>query len=122
MRPSRPSPHRRPSLDKGAALYDRDSSRNPCHVPCSLLVSGAEEPAVMKDYAERGFKVGTRKALLVGTDIALILPGCHPVKAKVMWSLGGMAGCRFEEPIREQLMRAALEKLPDAGAADGLPF
>ncbi len=76
----------------------------------------------MKDYAERGFKVGTCKALLVGTDIALMLPGCMPVRAKVMWSLGGMAGCRFEEPINEHLMRAALAKLPDAGAADGLPF
>jgi hypothetical protein len=109
-------------LDKGAALFDRETSRNPCHVLCGVLVSGAQEPAVMKDYAERGFKVGTRRALLVGTDIALVLPGCHPVRAKVMWSLGGMAGCRFEEPIREHLMRAALEKLSDEGAADGLPF
>ena len=76
----------------------------------------------MKDFAERGFKVGTRKALLVGTDIALLLPGCMPVRAKVMWSLGGMAGCRFEEPIKEHLMRAALEKLSNAGAPDGLPL
>ncbi len=76
----------------------------------------------MKDYAERGFKVGTRKALMVGTDIALMLPGCMPVRAKVMWSLGGMAGCRFQEPIKEHLMRAALENLSNAGDADGLPF
>jgi hypothetical protein len=109
-------------LDKGAALYDRDASRNPCHVPCVLLVSGAEEAVVMKDYAERGFKVGTRKALMVGADVSLMLPGCLPVRARVMWSLGGMAGCRFEEPINEHMMRSALEKMSIGGAADGLPF
>lgn len=104
------------------ALHDRNASRNPCHVPCILSVEGGEEWVVMKDYAERGFRVATRRALLVGSNVALVLPGCMPVRAKVMWSLGGMAGCRFDEPIKEHLMRLALEKASPAGNADGLPI
>ena len=77
---------------------------------------------MLQDYAERGFKIGTRKTLLVGTEIALLLPGCMPLQAKVMWSLGGAAGCVFKEPIREHLMRAALNKLSSLRDTDDLAF
>ena len=100
---------RQRQLEKGAIPFERDSDRNPCDLPCALLVHQGRVEAVLRDFSERGFRVSTPIALLVGSEAQLSLPGCMPVRAKVMWSLGGMTGCRFEHPIKEELMRMAIE-------------
>jgi hypothetical protein len=73
-----------------------------------LLLPEGEFEAVLKDFSERGFRVATPIILLVGSEAELVLPGCIPVQSKVMWSLGGMAGCRFHQPIKEELLRMAV--------------
>ena len=108
MRPVPSSARRKSQLEKGAIPFARDSDRNPCAVPCKMLVQHGEIGAVLRDFSERGFRVSTESLLFVGTEADLVLPGCMPVRAKVMWSLGGMAGCRFEHPIKEHLMRMAI--------------
>ena len=66
-------------------------------------------PAVLRDYHDRGFRVITEALLPVASPLKLVPPGCHPVDAKVRWSLCGQAGCLFDEPIKEELLTRALE-------------
>ena len=105
---------RQRQLEKGAAQFARDSDRNPCHVRCTLVLPHGNVEVLLRDFSERGFRVSTSSALLVGSEAQLALPGCMPVRSKVMWSIGGMAGCRFDQPIKEHLMRMAID---NAGAA-----
>ena len=100
---------RQRQLEKGAPQFARDSDRNPCHVRCTLLLQQWKVEVLLKDFSERGFRVSTPIALLVGSEAELVLPGCMPVQSKVMWSIGGMAGCRFNHPIKEHLMRMAID-------------
>jgi len=100
---------RQRQLEKGATQFQRDGDRNPCDVKCSLVLEHGAVEARLRDFSERGFRVSVPVALLVGSEAQLVLPNCMPVQAKVMWSLGGTAGCLFARPIKEHLMRMAID-------------
>jgi hypothetical protein len=75
-----------------------------------LRLEAGDEPAILLDYHDRGFQVSARRTLLVGTRLSLVLPNCLPVHAQVRWSLGGRAGCLFDNPVQEELVRVAIER------------
>jgi hypothetical protein len=101
---------RQQQLDKGPMHFERKPVRTLCRQACILVVDGREESAVLLDYHGRGFQVSTSRPLLVGTRLSLVLPRCFPVEARVRWSLGGRAGCLFEHPVQEDLIRQAIER------------
>jgi hypothetical protein len=82
------------------------AERTSVNIACILLVNGTEEQALLEDYTTRGFRVRCRKTLFVGSEISIVMPGCHPVQATVRWSLGGSTGCLFRVPVNSALIRS----------------
>ena len=59
----------------------------------------ASEVSVL-DLSERGFRVRTDDDLKVGSPLFVKLPGAEAVRAKIVWSRNGEAGCEFDEELR----------------------
>ena len=102
------APRLHPMIDLDTPMKERPL-RTPCEVTCTLLANGRTSDVMLVDYTDRGFRILSDDRLLVGTKIALTIPGCQPVAAFVRWSLGRSAGCFFEWPVRQENISAAVE-------------
>ena len=88
------------------------------------LDSGADFNATVRDLSRVGFLMDSATAMTAGELIYVELPRLGRVSARVAWTEGRLAGCRFLEPISSGALSAALLRavpndgpLPAAGAS-----
>lgn len=94
-----------------SALYDqRDEPRH--KIECVRASAGgeAEEPfmAQLEDISTFGCRLSGTDQLEIGRRLWLRLPNAAPITARVAWAQGSAAGCRFDTPISQGLMRSLL--------------
>ena len=61
--------------------------------------------AVLLDLSIYGCRLTTAADRAPGTRLLLRLEGGWPIPATVAWAEGGRMGCRFDEPIANEVMR-----------------
>lgn len=62
------------------------------------------------DLSAQGFRIDTTCALSVGMEVWLNLPGFEARAARVAWTEGFQAGCKFDEPFSEVVMASFLQR------------
>jgi hypothetical protein len=94
-----------------SALYDQRQERRH-RVECVRATAGGEEEipfvATLADVSTFGCRLSGADVLDEGKRVWLRLPGAAPIVATVAWTRGDEAGCRFETPISQALMRSLL--------------
>ena len=71
-----------------------------------------------RDLSTFGCRIETTGDHVAGERVWLRLSGGLPVAATVVWAAGGLAGCRFDDPLPRELVRAlALGLDGDGGTA-----
>lgn len=63
------------------------------------LEGGATQDAILIDLSVRGFQAVCDSPVLIGSYVALDLPGIGPVQAQVRWQLGKRMGARFVDMV-----------------------
>lgn len=91
-----------------ASLERRGPRRRPVLVtPATLDPLGpAPQAAELTDLSAYGCRLETAAGCRRGERVWLGLSGALPVPATVVWAEDGAAGCRFDEPIGRELVRA----------------
>lgn len=81
-------------------------------VECVRATGGGETEApfvaALEDVSTYGCRLSGADILAEGKQVWLRLPGAPPIVAAVAWTRDGDAGCRFETPISQALMRSLL--------------
>jgi hypothetical protein len=96
---------------KESALYDqRQEPRHRIECVRASAQGEAEEPfvATLEDISTFGCRISGVEPLDEGRRLWLRLPNAAPLTARVAWSSDGAAGCRFDTPISQGLMRSLL--------------
>jgi hypothetical protein len=72
--------------------------------------------AIVLNISESGCRLDSRAELEEGTRVWVRLPGLEPWEARVVWTRGGSAGCRFAQPLHpavvQRLIGARLPRNP----------
>ncbi|HEU0044660.1 PilZ domain-containing protein [Sphingomonas sp.] len=94
-----------------SAYYDQRNE--PRHrVECVRATAGGETEesfvAQLEDISTFGCRLIEAEPLESGKRIWLRLPHAAPITARVAWASDGRAGCRFDTPISQGLMRSLL--------------
>ena len=64
------------------------------------LGNGRRIAVELTDLSAEGCKVTAAETLVIGTTVDLQVDGFDDVAASVRWALNGIAGLRFEQPLR----------------------
>jgi hypothetical protein len=70
-------------------------SRAPVSIRSSMLIEGDQHAIEVRDLSEHGFGGYSSKAVPIGSEIWLALPGQGQRLAQVRWALCGQFGARF---------------------------
>lgn len=96
---------------KESALVDQREERRH-RVECVRATANGETEtpfaATLQDISTFGCRLSDVEPLAVGQRLWLRLPNGPPIVASVAWSRERTAGCRFETPISQALMRSLL--------------
>lgn len=94
-----------------SALFEQRQERRH-RVECVRTTAGGEGEvpfvAALDDVSTYGCRLSGTDILAAGKQVWLRLPGAPPIVAAVAWTRDGKAGCRFETPISQSLMRSLL--------------
>lgn len=96
---------------KESALYDqREHPRHRIECVRATASGDAESPfeATLEDISTFGCRLSDVADLEIGRRLWLQLPNAAPITARVAWVRDGGAGCRFDAPISQGLMRSLL--------------
>lgn len=90
-----------------ASLDQRAAARRPVLVTSATVRPLGEAPvaAELQELSTYGCRLRSPGDHLAGERVWLRLSGGMPVAATVVWAAGGLAGCRFDEPIGRELVR-----------------
>lgn len=90
-----------------ASLERRGASRHSVLVtPATIRPHGESgTTAELQDLSTFGCRLRTPGEHSAGERVWLRLSGGLPVAATVVWAAGGLAGCRFDEPISREVVR-----------------
>lgn len=86
----------------------REDVRFDAQVTRATLRGLAQEPAAaaLVEISIYGCRIACDVAHDTGEPVWLRLDGSLPISAKVVWSEGGVTGCRFDAPIGRPLLRS----------------
>ena len=96
---------------RDSALFDqRDEPRHKVECVRATAQGEAETPfvATLADISTFGCRLTDIDDLEQGRRLWLRLPNAPPITARVTWADKGAAGCRFDTPISQGLMRSLL--------------
>ncbi|UZW56589.1 PilZ domain-containing protein [Sphingobium sp. JS3065] len=95
-------------LSANAAAAVRVSNRQKLLRPSTLRLR-EQKPfdVVIDDLSSEGCRISSTVPLAAGEAISLGLPGIGRCAARVIWSGGKVAGCRFDRPLHD----AQIEKI-----------
>lgn len=86
--------------EDGRAFLPRRSVRVKITGSTDLNGEGVEPvPVTVCDLSTAGFMAECLRPVLIGSYVALDLPGIGSVNAQVRWQLGGRLGAKFTEPV-----------------------
>lgn len=86
--------------EDGRAFLPRRSARVKLTGAADLRGEGVQPVAVtVCDLSTAGFMAECLRPVLIGSYVALDLPGVGTVRAQVRWQLGGRFGAKFLEPV-----------------------
>jgi hypothetical protein len=91
----------RPAVGRASVRFDAQVTR--------ATMRGLAQPPVAAAIAEisiYGCRIACDVAHEVEEPVWLRLNGSLPIAARVVWSEGGMIGCRFDVPIGRPLLRS----------------
>lgn len=97
----------------------RSASRRTLSLEVPAGSSGRAASVLIHNLSEHGLRLETDSRLGVGEVIRVELPEAGSMDARVVWSAGGFAGCRFQAPIPKAAVSAALLRSPARGAGNG---
>jgi hypothetical protein len=103
--------------ETGAVLTTRISPRHEIALKATIgLEAGGKFGVDLQDISMHGFKAAC--SLPIGSMAELWLPDLETRAAKIVWSLGGRSGGRFEEPLSysSTILRFALEDGAKSGS------
>lgn len=92
----------RPPVDEqedGRAFLPRRSVRVKLAQVADLRGNDAQMAVTVCDLSTAGFMAECLRPVLIGSYVALDLPGIGPVRAQIRWQLGGRLGAKFLEPV-----------------------
>jgi len=103
---------------------DRPNSRLAPRRSLSLkipaLSSGDPGTVLIHNLSEHGLRVETGAGLSVEEIIRVVLPEAGSVDARVVWTDGCFAGCRFLSPVPKTAVSAALLRSPAANVPESV--
>lgn len=91
----------------------RQSERVPVQFDAGLRPRGGASAVSVQilDLSAHGFRIDSQLDLAVGTDVWLRLPGLEPCHAKVAWTEGYFAGCKFERPLHPAVVDMIISRM-----------
>lgn len=91
----------------------RQSQRIPVDYSAALRPRGGSSPISVHilDLSEHGFRIDSHLDLAVGMDVWLRLPGLEPSHAKVAWTEGYVAGCKFERALHPAVLDMIVKRM-----------
>jgi len=91
----------------------RQSSRVPVKFDAGLRPRGGASAVSVHilDLSVHGFRIDSQLDLAVGTDVWLRLPGLEPCHAKVAWTEGYVAGCKFERALHSAVLDMIISRM-----------
>jgi len=96
--------------EKGKAER-RSSRRRKLHLETEAEAS-PESRVVIHDLSEQGMLLESRVALAVGEKLDLVIPEAGSATASIVWSSGHYFGCKFDKPLSNAAVSAALLRSP----------
>jgi hypothetical protein len=91
----------------------RQSARVPVEFAAGLRPRGGSAPVSVNilDLSVHGFRIDSHLDLAVGMDVWLRLPGLEPSHARVAWTEGYVAGCKFERALHPAVLDMILSRM-----------
>lgn len=102
----------------------RLSNRRTLRLEVPLSSGAPENNALVYNLSERGLLLESAAAIAVGDLLIVEMPETGAVAAEVIWMRDGFAGCRFDRPLSNGAVSAALlRSLPQQrpSVADNVP-
>jgi len=101
----------------------RLASRRTLRLKVPALSSDDPGSVIIHNLSEHGLRIETGAGLSVEEIIRVVLPEAGSVDARVVWTDGCFAGCRFLSPVPKAAVSAALLRSPAAKVPEpvGLP-
>lgn len=90
--------------NKGILHDARRQDRSAVVVPGRINDVGARSLCRVADLSITGARLLTHTTLAQGASVVVTLPGQTPRDATIVWSDGHVAGCKFAEPLSEELL------------------
>lgn len=109
-------------LSEPQAGRARAAARRILSLRVPALSAGRTDAALIHDLSEHGLRIETDAIVQTGEIIRVELPVAGAVDARIIWTRGGFAGCRFLAPIPRAAVSAALLRSPAEALAAPEPF
>jgi len=94
----------------------RAAARRTLSLRVPALSAGGTDAALIHNLSEHGLRIETHAVVQTNEIIRVELPEVGAVDAKIIWTGGGFAGCRFLTPIPKAAVSAALLRSPGTSA------
>lgn len=108
-------------LSEPRAGRARAAARRTLSLRVPALSAGGTDAALIHNLSEHGLRIETQAIVQSGEIIRVELPEAGTVDARIIWSGGGFAGCRFLTPIPKSAVSAALLRSPATVPASPKP-
>lgn len=99
-------------LSEPRAGRARAAARRTLSLRVPALSAGGTDAALIHNLSEHGLRIETHAIVQTGEIIRVELPEAGAVDARIIWTGGGFAGCRFLTPISKATVSAALLRSP----------
>ncbi|HKC04147.1 MAG TPA: PilZ domain-containing protein [Sphingomicrobium sp.] len=109
-------------LSEPQAGRARAAARRTLSLRVPALSAGRTDAALIHNLSEHGLRIETDAIVQTGEIIRVELPEAGAVDARIIWTGGGFAGCRFLTPIQKAAVSAALLRSPATLPASPEPF
>ena len=103
-------------LSEPKAGRARAAARRTLSLRVPALSAGGTDAALIHNLSEHGLRIETHAVVQTNEIIRVELPEVGAVDAKIIWAVGGFAGCRFLMPIPKAAVSAALLRSPATSA------
>ena len=83
-----------------ARMDDRLAARDEVHHRArGTDASGRSLQLLVVNLSPHGLMARCEQAITDGDPVTITLPVVGPIRAKVIWALGGRFGCQFDQPV-----------------------
>ena len=109
-------------LSEPRAGRARAAARRTLSLRVPALSAGGTDAVLIHNLSEHGLRIETDASVQTDEIIRVELPEAGAVDARIIWTGGGFAGCRFLAPIPKAAVSAALLRSPATVPASPKPW